>query len=172
MKALPLTCSLLVAAWLVTPAQAGSIFLAPGVTSEGQLTANIGYGVPWQRRWLESETGSLSGYWHAGYTWWESGRFGTDSHSFSASPVLVYIFHGQRYRPFIEAGIGAAWFSRSRVGDQRLGSRFHFEDRFGAGLEFNDGQRLFFRVIHYSNAGLKSPNQGINSWSLVYSRPL
>ncbi len=150
--------------------QAAELMLAPGVTSEGQATANLSIAQDWEQRWFESDTGHLSGYWNLAYTWWEAGRFGSDEHSLSFSPVFVYYFNAERWQPFIEAGIGAAWFSSSRVGDRRMGSSGHFEDRFAVGVQLSERDSLRLRVIHYSNAGFKSPNQGINSWSLVYGR--
>jgi lipid A 3-O-deacylase len=147
-----------------------SFWLAPGVTSEGGMTANIGISRDWELRWFETGTGYLGGYWHAGYTWWEGGRAGDAAHSISFSPVLVYTFNSENWRPFLELGIGAALFSRSLVGDKNLGSSAHFEDRFSAGVFLGERDRLMFRVIHYSNAGFASPNQGIESWSLVWGR--
>ncbi len=156
---------------LVTPSvNATQILFAPGVTSEGGGTASLGIGRNWNLRWFESNTGHLGGYWHAGYTWWEGGQAGNAAHSVSFSPVLVYTFNAENWRPFIEFGIGAALFSRQMVGDKNLGSAAHFEDRFGAGLHLGERSTLMLRVIHYSNAGLASPNQGIESWSLVIGR--
>lgn len=160
------------ALWLMPtrPADAAELMLAPGMTSQGELTANISLAFDWNRRWFESDTGHLGGYWNFAYTWWEAGRFGSDEHSLSVSPVLVYRFNADGWQPFVEAGIGAAYFSDDRVGDRRLGSQTHFEDRFAVGLQMNERAALRLRVIHYSNAGLEDPNDGINSWSLVYSR--
>ena len=166
------SCIALILALLV-PGQrtaAAELLLAPGVTTEGQFTANLSLAFDWNRRWFESDTGHLGGYWNVAYTWWEAGRFGHDEHSLSLSPVFVYRFHAEGWQPFVEAGIGAAYFSANRVGDRRLGSRTHFEDRFAVGLQMNERAALRLRVIHYSNAGLKEPNDGINSWSLVYAQ--
>ena len=149
---------------------AAELMLAPGVTSEGDNTANVSLALDWDRRWFESDAGHLSGYWNLAYTWWEAGRFGSDEHSLSVSPVFVYRFNADGWQPFVEAGIGAAYFSDDRVGDQRMGSRAHFEDRFAVGVQLGERDALRLRVIHYSNAGLEDPNDGINSWSLVYSR--
>ncbi|MCO3155870.1 acyloxyacyl hydrolase [Pseudomonas aeruginosa] len=65
-----------------------------------------------------------------------------------------------------------AAFSGTRVGDQNLGSSLNFEDRIGAGLKFANGQSVGVRAIHYSNAGLKQPNDGIESYSLFYKIPI
>ncbi|HIE1930229.1 TPA: lipid A 3-O-deacylase, partial [Pseudomonas aeruginosa] len=51
-------------------------------------------------------------------------------------------------------------------------SSLNFEDRIGAGLKFANGQSVGIRAIHYSNAGLKQPNDGIESYSLFYKIPI
>jgi len=81
--------------------------------------------------------------------------------------VLVYEFNGERFKPYVEGGIGIALFSATRVEGERLGTAFQFEDRLGAGLRFA-GQEIGVRLWHYSNGGLKSPNDGINAYSLHY----
>jgi len=80
--------------------------------------------------------------------------------------VFEYVFGNGFYKPFIEVGIGASFFSGTSAGDQKLGSSFNFEDRLGAGVKIGDTQRVGVRVIHYSNAGLAQPNDGIESSSL------
>ncbi|WP_258403297.1 acyloxyacyl hydrolase [Pseudomonas aeruginosa] len=60
----------------------------------------------------------------------------------------------------------------TRAGQDHLGSSLNFEDRIGAGLKFANGQSVGVRAIHYSNAGLKQPNDGIESYSLFYKIPI
>ncbi|MNG37126.1 Lipid A deacylase PagL precursor [compost metagenome] len=55
------------------------------------------------------------------------------------------------------------------MGDQRLGSAVNFEDRIGFGLKLPGEQKVGMRAMHYSNAGIKQPNDGIESYSLFYS---
>ena len=166
------TATLFLAIFLVVPGagNAGKLLLAPGLTGEGGGTASVGLGLDWNQRWFESNTGYLGGYWHAGHTWWEGGWAGDAAHAISFSPVLVYYFNADNWRPFIELGVGAALFSRQRVGDKNLGSSAHFEDRFAAGVFIGERDLLMLRVIHYSNAGLSRPNPGIESYSLVWGR--
>lgn len=150
-------------------AQAAAVTGAVGATSQGDLTYRIGLSSEWDSKWFESSTGHLGGYWDAAYTYWEGGD-ASGAHSLSFSPVFVYEFSGFTYTPFIEAGIGLAAFSKTEVGDQRLGSSFNFEDRIGLGLKLPDEQKVGIRAIHYSNAGIKQPNDGIESYSLFYSK--
>jgi lipid A 3-O-deacylase len=155
---------------LSSSVRATELMLAPGLTSEGGMTANASLAFDWNQHWFESETGHLGGYWNLAYTWWEAGRFDSNEYSVSVSPVLVYRFNTDGWQPFVEGGIGAAYFSDDHVGERRLGSQAQFEDRFAIGVQLSERDALRLRVIHYSNAGLEAPNQGINSWSLVYSR--
>lgn len=165
-----LSAGVLAAALFTTPAIAAELSGAVGATGQGGATLRLGASQPWQARWFDSSTGHLSGYWDAAYTYWEGGKEASGAHSLSFAPVFVYEFHGERFQPFIEFGIGVSAFSSSRVGDQVLGSSFNFEDRLGVGVRFGEHHRVGLRAIHYSNAGLKNPNDGIESYSLYYTR--
>lgn len=167
---------LLFSASLATTLLAPSAFAldlsaALGTTAQGELTYRLGMPRDWNRQWLASETGSLTGYWDAGYTHWSAGEHRA-AHTLSFSPVFVYQFTGEGARPFIEAGVGVSLFSSTRVGHRNMSSGFHFEDRLGAGVQLASGTRLGVRAIHYSNAGLKMPNEGIESYALFISQPL
>ena len=152
--------------------QAADITFAVGQTSDSTMTYRLGLESNWDASWWQTSVGRLTGYWDAGYTYWEGGDEGAGKHSLSFAPVFVYEFAGDSIKPFIEAGIGVAAFSGTRVGDQNLGSSLNFEDRIGAGLKFANGQSVGVRAIHYSNAGLKQPNDGIESYSLFYKIPI
>ncbi|CAG8863575.1 Lipid A deacylase PagL [Pseudomonas fluorescens] len=167
----PLAASLLALLALSSAnfAQAAEVSAALGATSQGDLTYRIGLSSNWNNKWFESSTGHLGGYWDAAYTYWEGGD-ASGAHSLSFSPVFVYEFSGFTYTPYIEAGIGLAAFSKTEVGDQRLGSSFNFEDRIGLGLKLPGEQKVGLRAMHYSNAGIKQPNDGIESYSLFYSK--
>ncbi|WP_238936473.1 acyloxyacyl hydrolase [Pseudomonas typographi] len=154
---------------LLGPAQAAEVSGAVGVTGQGDMTYRLGLGWNWDKQWLQSTTGHLTGYWDLGYTYWEGGDQAPGRHSLSFAPVFVYEFGSGYYKPFIEGGIGVSVFSGSAVGDQKLGSAFNFEDRIGLGVKLGDTQRVGLRAIHYSNAGIKEPNDGIESYSLFYS---
>lgn len=166
---------LLAAVFLIAPlahVAAAEISGGLGATSQGGLTARAGLGFDWQKSWLRSDVGELTGYWDLGYTYWEAGEKAGGRHSFSFAPVFVYEFGHGAIKPFIEAGIGVAVFTGTNAGDQSFGSAFNFEDRIGAGLRFSEDQRIILRATHYSNAGIKEPNDGIESYALVYSHKI
>ena len=147
-------------------AQATDLTFAVGSTDESTMVYRLGAQRDFDRRWMDSSTGHLGGYWDAGYSYWEGDKTASN-HSLSFSPVLVYEFSGGNVRPYIEAGIGIAFFSSTELEGNNLGSSFQFEDRLGFGLRFAD-QEIGLRAMHYSNAGLKEPNNGIESYTLHY----
>lgn len=69
-------------------------------------------------------------------------------------------------RPYVEAGLGLTWLTKSALGDDRFGSRLHFGEFFGLGLQAG---RFFggWRISHYSNAGIREPNNGLDAQQIV-----
>ncbi len=72
--------------------------------------------------------------------------------------------------PFIDAAIGPALLSKSRLGKRKFSTAFQFYDRFGAGFRF--GEHAQYEIggyyLHLSNARLKCPNNGIDvKWMLT-----
>lgn len=151
--------------------QAAGIEFGVGHTSESSMTYRLGLKSNWDKSWLQSDVGRLTGYWDGAYTYWD-GDTASSSNSLSFSPVFVYEFAGEKVKPYVEAGIGVAVFSSTKVEDSKLGTAFQFEDRIGLGLRFAGGHEVGIRATHYSNAGISSTNDGIESYALHYTMPL
>ena len=151
----------------VGPVQAADLAFAVGATGESTLAYRLGLQCDFQRNFSESATGRFTGYWDTAYTYWQ-GDETASNHSLSLAPVFVYEFAGETIKPYIEAGIGVAFFSDTELEDNNLGSSFQFEDRLGFGVRFN-GQQIGVRALHYSNAGLSSNNDGVENYSLHYA---
>ena len=149
-------------------AQAVDFTAAIGQSGDSNMVYRLGAQWNWDTSWWQSSVGRLTGYWDAGYTYWD-GDETSSNHSLSFSPVFVYEFAGESVQPYIEAGIGVAAFADTDLEDNDLGSSFQFEDRLGAGLRFS-GQEIGIRALHYSNAGIKQPNPGENFVQLRYAR--
>ena len=147
-------------------AQAVDFTAAIGQSGDSNMVYRLGAQWNWDTSWWQSRVGRLTGYWDAGYTYWE-GDETSGNHSLSFSPVFVYEFAGESVQPYIEAGIGVAAFTSTELEDNDLGSSFQFEDRIGAGLRFS-GQEIGIRALHYSNAGIKQPNDGVEAYTLHY----
>ncbi|MFC6336538.1 acyloxyacyl hydrolase [Pseudomonas sp. CCM 7891] len=152
-------------------AQATGLEFGVGATGDSTMTYRLGLTSNWDKSWWQSDVGHLTGYWSGAYTYWDGDERASVS-SLSFSPVFVYEFAGESVTPYIEAGIGVALFSRTRIEDNNLGQAFQFEDRLGFGLRFAGGHEVGIRATHYSNAGISHNNDGIESYSLHYTMPL
>lgn len=147
-------------------AQAVDFSVAAGRSGESTNVYRLGAQWNWDRSWMQSDVGRLTGYWDAGYTYWDGDK-AASNHSLSFTPVFVYEFAGETVRPYLEAGIGVAFFDSTELEEHDLGSSFQFEDRLGAGLRFS-GQEIGIRAMHYSNGGIKEPNDGVETYTLHY----
>ncbi|MFJ4373461.1 acyloxyacyl hydrolase [Pseudomonas japonica] len=155
----------------VFTAQAADVTFAVGQTSDSTMTYRLGLESAWDVSWWQTSVGRLTGYWDAGYTYWDGDKT-SSNHSLSFAPVFVYEFAGDSVKPYIEAGIGVAAFANTELENNDLGSSFQFEDRIGFGLRFAGGHEVGIRAIHYSNAGLSQPNDGVESFALHYRMSL
>ncbi|WP_217350043.1 acyloxyacyl hydrolase [Pseudomonas sp.] len=170
--------SLIIGSMLSIMACSSSVYALDGITLEGGHTnestdtLRLGLQFDFGRTLWQSDGGGavISGYWDAGYTHWS----GLDAESVTLTPVFTLSFPGNGgVTPFIEGGIGAAVFTETNLDNRRdLGSKFQFEDRIGAGMRFTSGAEVGLRYYHYSNAGIKQPNQGINKAALYYRHPI
>ncbi|KHL72121.1 lipid A 3-O-deacylase [Pseudomonas putida] len=166
----------LVAAAAVTLGQiaavhAADVSLSVGQTGDSTQVYRLGFQSNWDSSWWQTSVGRLTGYWDGAYTYWD-GDETASNHSLSFAPVFVYEFAGESVKPYIEAGIGVAAFASTELESNELGSSFQFEDRIGFGLRFAGGHEIGVRAIHYSNAGIKQPNDGVESYSLHYRMAL
>jgi lipid A 3-O-deacylase len=152
-------------------AQAAGVEFGVGQTGNSTMTYRLGMQFDWDKSWLQSDVGRLTGYWSGAYTYWEADKT-SNNNSLSFSPVFVYEFAGQTVKPYVEAGIGVAFFSHTKLDDSRMGESFQFEDRIGFGVRFAGGHEVGIRATHYSNAGINDWNDGVESYALHYTMPL
>ena len=115
----------------------------------------------WGVKWLENATGYVNGYFELSYNRWDDGE--DETNGVALSPVFQYAFNpdGDGRYPYVEGGIGVAYIDEYFIGTRNLSSNLQFEDRIGVGFRF-DNLDLSFRYMHYSNASLKEPNDGID----------
>src|SRR5690606_27828781 len=84
----------------------------------------------------------------------------------SAIPLLRWWVSDRFY---LEAGIGLTLFNHTQLGDHRLSTALQFGDHLGMGYQLTDHWRVALRVSHFSNAGIKRPNRGLNAYQLGVS---
>ena len=167
-RALVLSCALSTLLVMPVTHALDGITVQIGESSENTTTYRIGAQWEFGRTLWQSAGGGmqLDGYWDAGVTRWSS--LGATSLTLTPMFRLNFATSVAGVTPFLEGGIGAAYFTETDLDDQDLGSKFQFEDRLGAGLRFASGSEVGVRYYHYSNAGIKQPNDGIDMAALYY----
>ena len=70
-------------------AQAVDFTAAVGQSGDSNMVYRLGAQWNWDTSWWQSSVGRLTGYWDAGYTYWD-GDETSGNHSLSFSPVFVY----------------------------------------------------------------------------------
>jgi lipid A 3-O-deacylase len=122
-------------------------------------------------KWFESKLGYFSGYHEVSLNYWE--HKGESIKGIAYSPVFIYGFAGlsNDIFPYLEAGIGVSYLSEKKIKGRDLSSHFQFEDRIGIGAKIGEQKRhdLSFRYMHYSNASIKQPNDGIDIFIFSYA---
>lgn len=141
--------------------------------------ARLGYHDDYRRLGLVYETAPLwshqsSGEWgrvtltaELGVAYWDAQHGHPDSlWQVSATPML-------RWWPneffYTEIGVGVNALSRTSFADKRLGSAFQFGNHIGVGALIADAHRIGLRYSHFSNAGIKKPNDGLDVLELTYT---
>ncbi len=112
-------------------------------------------------RWFETDFGYLSGYCELSLNYWRASNKDTNL-GVAFSPVFAYYLNTSgNYTPYIEGGIGASLFLKTHIDRRDLSSAYLFEDRIGVGV-LTDDWNIEARYMHYSNADIVQPNEGID----------
>lgn len=121
-----------------------------------------------EKTFFDSDYGWLSGYYEASLNYWE--KSGEQIYGIAFSPVFVYYFGNKSnsIHPYVEGGIGGALLSDTKIQRRDLSSHFNFEDRLGIGVRMKSFD-LNARYLHYSNAGIVEPNDGIDIFMFTIS---
>ncbi|TQF67600.1 acyloxyacyl hydrolase [Pseudoalteromonas luteoviolacea] len=110
-------------------------------------------------------------YFKSSINFWHFGDSGDYDHNLvlSMSPVFRYPVESIRNKPVhIELGIGVVLLEDTQFAGKNVSTHYQFEDRLGLVYELGKAN-VALRYIHYSNAGFKSPNPGLDFLSLSYS---
>jgi len=128
----------------------------------------VGLQWDWDREWLPLGSWHLNGYFELNGVYWRSSGDENNNHRSLGGVGFIPMFrYESQYKiiaPFVEAGIGVIYLTESRIGSENLGSNYQFDDRAGAGFRFGPRNQfsLAYQYNHYSNAGIKSPNDGMD----------
>lgn len=121
----------------------------------------------WAQRWLQRSGSHVGGYWEVSAArWTRDASPGQNSQlaDFGVTPVFRWQandLHGF----YIEGGIGAHLISTTQLGSRTLSTAFQFGDHAGVGYRFGarGAADVSYRYQHLSNAGIKTPNQGLEA---------
>jgi lipid A 3-O-deacylase len=174
-----LLAAALAAAPFVARAQQGlnptTLYAQFGLAEHGTTSATVGAAWPWswKTQWMGTEvTGQTEGY----ASWWRADAVGGGNQSYlqlGLLPVFRFRFDQGRSDWFLEAGIGLSWTHKTYVTpDKQFSTAFNFHDMVGFGYNWGAQREheLGLRLVHYSNAGIKKPNPGIEFLQLRYGR--
>ena len=147
------------------------ISLGIGKSKDSINIYRLGFQKQFGSKWFESKTGYFTGYHEVSLNYWEHKSESIKGVAYS--PVFIYGFAGlnNNMLSYLEAGIGMSYLSEETIGGRDLSSHFQFEDRVGIGAKIGKQKThdLNLRYMHYSNAGIKQPNEGIDIFIFSYT---
>jgi lipid A 3-O-deacylase len=147
------------------------ISLGIGKSKDSINIYRLGFQKQFGSRWVESKIGYFSGYHEVSLNYWEHKSESIKGVAYS--PVFIYGFAGLNNNMFsyLEAGIGISYLSGKTIRGRDLSSHFQFEDRIGIGAKIGKQKThdLNLRYMHYSNASIKQPNEGIDIFIFSYT---
>ncbi len=144
-----------------------SVSFEVGAGEHVQL-ARVGFQWDWNKDWFRTESGyHLNGYWDLNLGWWHGDRHRDKNEDQDLGVIgLTPVFRWENASKkgfYVEGGIGASFFSEVyNNNDNKMSTSFQFADHIGVGYVFNNNFDLGLRLQHYSNAGIKKPNDGEN----------
>lgn len=139
--------------------------LTLGKASDEIDVFRVAWRKPWLSRWLVSNSGAFSGFHVFSLNHWQAE--GDSLNALAYSPVFVYRFNDAAIS-YVKFGVGVAYLADTTIKNRNLSSYFQFEDQVGVGWEW-DRHDLSLVYMHYSNAGIEDPNDGIDMVMLSYA---
>jgi hypothetical protein len=127
----------------------------------------VGAQSDWNVRWLASNGRHLSGYWDATLAQWRGDAYRGVSgrHQNITNLGFTPVFRYQRDDKlgwYVEGGIGLNLLSHVyNNGNDHLSTAFQFGDHIGVGYVMPNKWDLGLKIQHFSNAGIKTPNSGV-----------
>lgn len=121
--------------------------------------------------WLSGLDPRLTMLFEASANFWRYGPTNSsDSNAVLAvSPVLRYpLGQALDLQWDLEFGIGVSLLDDTRFAGKDVSTHYQFEDRLGLVAWVSPTESLTLRYLHYSNAGFKRPNPGLDFISLSY----
>ncbi|MDB5761575.1 MAG: hypothetical protein JWQ21_570 [Herminiimonas sp.] len=122
----------------------------------------------WDSQWWKSNGTHVGGYWDLSLAEWHGNRFqnrqGAAQNITALGITPVFRLQKDTTLGFYgEAGIGLYYLSDLyNNNDRRLSTNIEFGTLLGAGYVFRNNLELGLKIQHFSNGGIKKPNDGVN----------
>lgn len=131
----------------------------------------------WNEKWWQSNGTHIGGYWDLALAQWREQNYkgSADGHRNLASVGITPVFrfqHDSNIGMYTEAGIGLHLLSDTyNNNDHVLSGNVQFGSHIGIGYIFKNNVDISFKFQHFSNGGIKQPNDGVNFSILKISHP-
>lgn len=128
----------------------------------------IGTQWDWNNAWWQSNNMHIGGYWDLTLAQWRGTRYqGRSDATQNITDIgITPVFRLQQDSKtglYAEAGVGAHLLSHAYNNNNRsLSTAFQFGSQLGVGYIFSNKLDIGLKVQHFSNAGIKHPNNGVN----------
>jgi lipid A 3-O-deacylase len=125
----------------------------------------------WNHIWFAQSSVNLTGYWDLSFAHWVTNGDANGNHKTILIAAIAPVLRLQTrdpligtLQPYIEASVGPSVLSKAYLGRRNLGAHWAFQDMVGVGVNFGSRQQfsLSYHYLHYSNANLAPPNNGID----------
>jgi hypothetical protein len=138
--------------------------------ASGNNTQMLRFGAQWlwSKQWQSSNGTHIGGYWDLTLAQWREQHYKNNpdvSHNLVTIGITpVFRFQQDSKTGFYaEAGIGLHVFSDPYDNNGHiLSGNVQFGDHIGVGYVFDNKLDLSLKIQHFSNGGVKEPNDGIN----------
>jgi len=169
LKKAKISLSALAFALIGTPAVSqavDSVSFEAGTGNSTQI-ARVGAQWRWDQQWFKSNGTHLGGYWDLSLSQWRGNRYQGRQASQNITDIgitPVFRFQADSLKGwYVEGGVGAHYLSDlyDNAGRQ-MSTRFEFGDHVGMGYVFANKLDVGLRLQHFSNGGIKHPNDGVN----------
>lgn len=147
---------------------AGNSVSFEAAAADNTAMARIGTQWKWEQQWWQSNGTHIGGYWDLTLAYWRGRRFQNLSGNMQriADIGITPVFRLQRDSltgPYAEVGVGAHYLSDLYNNNGRhLSTHLEFGDHIGVGYVFNNFVDIGLKIQHFSNGGIKEPNDGVN----------
>ncbi|NVK55936.1 MAG: acyloxyacyl hydrolase [Alteromonadaceae bacterium] len=125
--------------------------------------------------YLRKFSDKLDLYFESSVNFWEYGSNNVHDTNFvlALSPVVSYpIGELNGHDVYAEFGIGLSLLDDTQFAGKDVSTHYQFEDRLGVKVKLGDEDEneLSLRYFHYSNAGLKKPNPGLDFIAMSFMK--